>query len=331
MNCDNGTVELRTGKLREHRRDDFLSITTGIEYPTTQKTISRAWSKFLLETFREDDELIGFVQRLCGLALVGGVYENILPFSYGIGANGKTVFWEAVRGAMGDYAMAAPAGLLMQRRFEAHSTEVADLFRKRLVIVSETSDGARLNEGLVKTLTGGEVIRARRMRQDHFEFEPTHTLALISNHRPVVSGRDDGIWRRIRLVPFEAQIPPERQDRRLSEKLREEYPAILWWMVQGCLDWQRGGLQEPDEVKLATDSYKREQDVIGAFIDECCMVGVSYQVKSATLYQEYRKWCEQSGETIQSNRKFKASLVERQFKMKKDYTNFVVGLTLSEG
>ena len=221
------------------------------------------------------------MQRLCGVALVGGIYEHILPLAIGTGCNGKTVLCETVRCVLGEYGMAAPQGLLMVKRFQGHSTETADLFRKRLVIVSETNDDSRLNEGLVKSLTGGEAIRARRMREDNWEFNPTHTLLLVTNHRPIVKGRDVGIWRRLRLIPFNAQIVAEQQDAHLAEKLRAEYPAILAWMVRGSLDWQQGGLQEPQEVLVATDQYKAEQDVLGGFIDDCCLVGAEFRVKSA--------------------------------------------------
>ncbi len=206
-----------------------------------------------------------------------------------------------------------------------------DLFRKRFVVVSETDDGARLNEGLVKSLTGGEVIRARRMRENNWEFTPTHTLLLVTNHRPVVKGRDVGIWRRLRIIPFDAQIAAEKQDAHLAEKLRAEYPAILQWMVAGCLDWQQGGLREPREVLLATDEYKTEQDVLGSFVEECCMIGNSYRIKSSTLYQGYRKWAETSGEKIDTQRSFGTKMTERGFERIRNNGIWHQGLTLNEG
>lgn len=329
LNNENGTVDLKSGQLGKHRPEDFLSMTTGVEYPTG-KTSSPMWQKFLDEIFEGNERLIGFVQRLCGVALVGHVYEHVLPMAIGVGCNGKSVLTETIHSVLGDYAMTATQGLLVIKRFQSHSTEVADLFRKRLVIVSETSDGSRLNEGLVKSLTGGDQIRARRMREDNWQFTPSHTLLLVTNHRPVVTGRDHGIWRRIRLIPFNATIAAEKQDARLAERLRDEHPAILAWMVQGCLDWQQGGLQEPDEVLLATNEYKAQQDILGSFIDECCLVGDAYRVKSKTLYDAYREWSKQSGEDPETSRKFKAELVERGFETQKSGTNWVLGITLGE-
>jgi len=330
LNCENGTVDLKTGKLRDHDAGDFLSLTTGVSYPA-RKAIPTLWLRFLSEIFEDNEALIGFVQRLCGVALVGHIYEHILPMAIGVGCNGKSVLCETVRSVFGHYAMAAPQGLLMVKRFQTHSTETADLFRKRLVIVSETNDDSRLNEGLVKSLTGGEAIRARRMREDNWEFDPTHTLLLVTNHRPIVRGRDVGIWRRLRLIPFNAQIAAEKQDAKLAEKLRAEYPAILAWMVQGCLDWQQGGLQEPQEVLLATDEYKAEQDVLGSFVDECCMLSNSFRVKASTLYQGYRKWAETSGEKIETQRSFGTKMTERGFERIRNNGIWYMGLTLNEG
>lgn len=329
LNCENGVIDLTTGDLCKHRPEDFITMSTGIEYPVGPIE-SPLWARFLNDAFEGNEELIGYVQRLCGVALVGKVIEHILPMAIGVGCNGKSVFCETIRSLLGDYAMAAPQGLLMVKRNQAHSTEVADLSRKRLVTLSETNDGSRLDEGLVKSLTGGDAIRARRMREDNWEFVPTHTLILSTNHRPVVKGQDVGIWRRIRLIPFNAQIAAERQDPHLTEKLRAEWPAILLWMVAGCLDWQQNGLCEPDEVKLATNEYKAEQDILGSFITDCCLIGPSYRVKCSTLYEVYRKWCLDSGETIQSNRKFKAGMVEREFECKKSGTNWFLGITVSE-
>jgi putative DNA primase/helicase len=330
LNSENGTVDLKTGKLQKHRAADFQSMTTGVEFPTTDVP-TPLWSKFLDDTFEGNAALIGFVQRLCGLALVGHVYEHILPIAIGTGSNGKTVFTETIRSVLGDYAMVATQGLLLVKKHQTHSTEVADLFRKRLVIVSETNDGSRLDEGLVKTLTGGEAIRARRMREDNWQFVPSHTLLLVTNHRPVVKGTDCGIWRRIRLVPFNAHIAPEKQDPALVEKLKPEYPGILRWMVQGCLAWQRGGLQEPPEVLGATGEYRAQQDVLGQFVDDCCIVGGSYQIQASPLYKAYRQWAETSGEHPENRRNFSARMVERGFEKKKNNQVWYVGLTLSEG
>jgi len=329
LNCNNGTLELKNGKLREHQSDDFITMTTGIEYPRVEAD-APLWSRFLNDIFEGNQDLIGFVQRLCGVALVGHIYEHILPIAIGVGSNGKSVLCETIRAVLGDYSMAAAQGILVASRNQKHSTEVADLFRKRLVIVSETDDGAKLNEGLVKSLTGGEAIRARRMREDNWQFEPTHTVLLVTNHKPVVKGTDHGIWRRLRIIPFNATIAAEKQDKRLTEKLRVEHPAILRWMVEGCLAWQQGGLQEPTEVLLATSEYKVEQDVLGGFVSDHCLTGEAYRVKSSAIYNAYRKWAEESGERIENRRQFSAHMAERGFEKVKNNQVWYLGITLSE-
>ncbi len=208
------------------------------------------------------------------MALVGEVLENILAILHGTGANGKSVFIETICGMLGDdYAMFAAPTLLLVDRWGRHPTERADLFGKRLVCINETGEGNRLSESTVKQLTSREKIRARRMREDSWEFSPTHSIVLATNHRPEVRGTDYGIWRRLRLVPFGVVIPEPERDNELAEKLQSEWPAILRWAVAGCLAWQRGGLAEPEQVKVATAEYRAEQDVLGEFIDRAMRTG----------------------------------------------------------
>ena len=210
-----------------------------------------------------------------------------------------------------DYAMKAPADLLMVRRSEAHPTELADLFGKRLVVASETGEGCRLNETLVKELTGSERIRARRMRQDFWEFTPTHKVMLCTNHKPSIRGTDHAIWRRIRLIPFTVVIPDEEQDRNLDSKLRAELPGILAWCVRGCLAWNRNGLRPPMEVTEATSEYRSEEDILRAFLDEHCILGRQFKAKAADLYGRYKGWAESSGENPLSQTRFGKALAER--------------------
>jgi phage/plasmid-associated DNA primase len=181
----------------------------------------------------------------------------------------------------------------------------------RLVASIEVEDGRRLAESLVKQLTGGDRVKARRMRQDFWEFESTHTVFMAVNHKPEVRGVDNAIWRRLRLIPFVETIPPAEQDKKLPEKLRVEQAGILAWAVQGCREWQREGLQAPDEVRKATGEYRSEMDVIGAFLKECCQTGNGLRVGVTELYKEYEQWCEAGGERSETRRKFNARLKER--------------------
>lgn len=327
LNFCNGTVDLKTGKLQPHSREDLLTKTTGIEFPT-ESTESALWLDFLQTVFDHDDEIIGFVQRLFGAALVGEQVEHILAILHGNGANGKSVFTSIMKAAMGSYAMTAPPSLLMSKRYDQHPTELADLFGKRLVVVSETRDGQRLDEGLVKGVTGGDAIRARRMREDHWEFMPSHLPVIATNHRPVVRGTDLGIWRRLRLIPFSVTIPPSQQDSQLTDKLRQELPAIARWLVQGCLEWQQDGLQEPEAVLAATDAYREESDTFSLWFEEHCVADVQAECKASKAYEHFTQWCERSKETRISQRLFGERLVQRFIRQRRKDGYHYLGFSL---
>jgi putative DNA primase/helicase len=224
--------------------------------------------------------------------------------------------------------MNAPPGLLMATKSDRHPTELADLHGKRLVAAVETADGGYLSEALVKQLTGGDSIRARRMREDFWQFQVSHTVILATNHKPTIRGTDHGIWRRIRLVPFAVTIPDAEQDKQLVAKLRAEWPAILRWAVVGCIDWQRNGLGAPAEVQQATESYRTESDVLGAFLEERCIVGDGRHVRAGDLYQAYKRWADEHGEHVESLTRFGGRITERGFSKGRDYHNRVVYLGL---
>jgi putative DNA primase/helicase len=251
-----------------------------------------------------------FFKKLCGYAISGDVSEHVLPVLYGTGANGKSTILNALLEAAGEYGMQAAPDLLIAKR-SGHPTEVADLFSMRLVASIEVEDGRRLAEALVKSLTGGDKVRARRMRENFWQFDPTHTAFLCTNHKPEIRGTDAGIWRRIRLIPFTETIAPADQDKKLPEKLRSELPGILRWCVEGCLEWQREGLKAPDEVRKATGAYRAEMDVIGAFLRDECEIGEGHRCTIKDVYERYEEWCEGSGERKETKRKFNARLTER--------------------
>lgn len=310
LNCQDGTIDLQTGQLREHRRDDFLTKCAPVKWSEGSPTL---WLSFLDRIFEGNQKLIGFVQRLMGLSLVGEVQEHILPIFYGSGANGKSVLISTWLGMLGEYGAKAPASLLIASKSRQHPTELASLHGKRFVAASETDDGCRLSEALVKDLTGGEPIKARRMREDFWEFIPSHTLVLTTNHKPIIRGTDNGIWRRIYLVPYKTTIPKSEQDRKLPNKLTLEWPAILRWAVAGCLEWQRNGLQPPDEVLAATNTYRTDMDVFGKFIDECCIVRPDIETPASALYERYKSWAQGRGEYVQTQTMFGTRLNDRGF------------------
>jgi putative DNA primase/helicase len=312
LNVINGTIDLRTGQLRPHRREDLLTKLAPVEFRADAE--APTWRRFLERILQGSASLIGFLQRLVGYCLTGDVSEHILPILYGTGANGKSTLVGTLLTMLGtDYAMKAPADLVMVKRNEQHPTALADLHGMRLVALVESGEGERLAESLVKELTGGDRIRARRMHQDFFEFAPTHKVLMATNHKPRVTGTDHAIWRRLRPVPFQVAIPDAEQDKHLPEKLRAELPGILTWCVQGCLNWQRDGLGAPSDVLAATGDYPDEEDAVGTFLVECCTLGTFEMVRAADLYGRYKRHCEANGEHALGQRRFGRAMNEKGF------------------
>jgi P4 family phage/plasmid primase-like protien len=311
MNVKNGTIDLRTGELRPHRREDLMTKIAPIEYDPAAKCPT--WKAFLDRIMAGNERLIAFLQRAAGYSLTASTREQCFFLLYGTGANGKSVFLTTLLAAMGDYGIQAAPDLLLAKSGESHPTEIADLFGARLVVATETEAGRRLAENLVKQLTGGDRLKARFMRQDFFEFEATHKIWLATNNKPIVKGTDYAIWRRIKLIPFTVTIPKEEQDKALPAKLRQELPGILSWAVKGCLEWQKRGLDEPAEVTAATSAYRDEQDVLGSFITDCCVVNPNAKVSAKDLYRAYVNWCEDCGEHALAQRNFGTRLSERGF------------------
>jgi len=308
LNCKNGTVDLSTGELRPHRRQDMLTKTTGIEYdPQAEAPL---FLRFL-ERILPDPEVRRYVQKWSGYALTGVIREHRLPVWWGSGSNGKSTLIGALLGALGDYAKQMAPDILVVKQHDEHPTALADLFGARLVATIEVGEGKRLAEALVKQLTGGDRMKARFMRQDFFEWEPTHKIVLVCNHRPGVRGGDNGLWRRIDLVPFTVTIPEDEQDAELPEKLRSEYPGVLRWMVEGCLLWQAEGLGRPAAVREATEEYRTEMDVLGEFIAEQCVLKPSASVTVQDLYAAYTAWCEAEHEQPVSKKMFTQRLRDR--------------------
>jgi P4 family phage/plasmid primase-like protien len=307
LNVLNGTIDLRAGKLREHRREDLITKLAPVEYDPN--AAAPMWAQ-TLERVLPDPEVRAFFKKLCGYALTGDVSEQMLPVLYGTGANGKSTVLNTLLAVLGHYGMQAAPDLLVAKK-GSHPTELADLFGMRLVASIEVEDGSRLAESLVKQLTGGDRVKARRMRQDFWEFEPTHKVLMACNHKPQVRGTDNAIWRRIRLVPFTETIPSAEQDKQLPEKLHAEASGILAWAVEGCLEWRREGLQAPEEVRKATAGYRSEMDVLGAFLRDCCELGAEHNIAVKDLYGAYKFWCEENGERPETQRRFGSRLTER--------------------
>lgn len=308
LNTPNGTVDLRTGELRAHRREDLIMKMTGAEYDP--EASAPRWIGFL-ERVMPSEELRGFVQRGSGYSATGATSEQCMFISFGGGANGKSTFQEAMAATLGDYSMRTPTETLLAKRPGGVPNDVARLKGARFVSASESEEGRRLAESLVKELTGQDTISARYMRAEWFEFRPTHKLWLSTNHRPEIRGTDNAIWRRIRLIPWAVQIPPTDQDHKLLQKLRAELSGILAWVVRGSLAWQREGLRPPDEVTRATTEFRVEMDLMSAFFNECCELREDEWTYARDLYQAYRWWCVETGERVESQRRFGGHLKDR--------------------
>ena len=321
LNVGNGTIDLKTGDIRPHKRADLLTHDNEIEYH--RDATAPTWERFLVDIFEGDVELVEFVQRAIGYSLTGNVKEQVLFICHGGGENGKSKFFEVLLKILGTLSIQAAPDLLMADIKQRHPTEQADLFGKRVVSCQETGEGRRFNETLVKQLTGGDAIRARRMHEDFWQFDPTHKLWLSTNHKPEIRGTDHAIWRRIRLIPFNVKFTIDGaggtrvRDSDMSDKLMAELPGILTWAVNGCLAWQRNGLKPPKAVTQATNSYQVEMDVLAAWMTDCCVVNRVSDARAADLYDSYSQWCEQSGERPEPQRKFGTRLSERGFESRK--------------
>lgn len=312
LNVANGTLDLAGGKLRPHKRSDHITKISPVAFDAS--ATCPIWLSTLDRIMAGKQSLIDFMQRMFGYCLTGSIQEHAFFFWYGEGSNGKSTAAQVLLELLGDgYGMKAGQDLFMVQQGGSHPTGLTDLFGKRMAMLNEVEDGKRLAESLLKDATGGDKIRARRMREDFWQFNPTHKIIMAGNHRPVVRGTDHGFWRRVKAVPFTVKIPDGEQDKYLGGKLRAEYPGILNWAIEGCRQWQRMGLAEPDEVKQATADYRGEMDVIGQFIDECCEQKFFCKAKASDLYQGYHRWAEAAGEHAVSQRKFGQTLTERGF------------------
>lgn len=330
LNFLNGALDLRTGAICEHRREDLLTTLALVEFDA--EAASPTWVAFLQRIFAGNEALISFVQRAVGSSLPGVIRDQVLFFLHGSGANGKSTFIEALLGALGsDYATQAAPNLLMAKTFDAHPTEVADLCGKRFVATVEIGDGRKLAEVLVKQLTGGDTLKARRMREDFWHFRPTFTIFLAANHKPGITGTDHAIWRRILMVPFSVTIPADEQDKTLLEKLQAERAGILAWAVRGCMEWQKVGLAPPPEVLSATQEYREEMDSVGDFIRDRCTALPTLRTKASVLYNAYLAWhsLEEGGEAM-TQTAFGRRLGERGYKNTRTGSGrFWVGLGLN--
>jgi putative DNA primase/helicase len=327
FNCPNGTIDLRTGNMKGHERGDLITRMSPVDFdPVSTCPI---WDETISRIFAGDSGLIRFVRQIFGMALTGDVSTQILPIFFGEGGNGKSTVLNALLDIMGpDYAIVAPPGLLFSKNNEGHPTDKASLFGMRLVVDFESAEGARLNEALVKQLTGSDRISARRMREDFWTFLPTHKLVLCTNNQPAITETKNAIWRRLKLVPFTVEIPESEQKADLPKLLQAEFPGILAWCVRGCVDWVTNGLKTPETVARATAEYRAEEDALGSFIADECITGPGLRVKASKLYHRYRSNMDRSGLVSSTMTAFGRSMTKKGYEKISSNGKWYLGIDL---
>lgn len=289
LGVENGVVELKPGLFRKGKQGDNITKTAGTMYDA--EATCPVWEQFLSEVLNGNAELVTYVQKAVGYTLSGATSEQCFFFLHGSGSNGKSTFTETVQALLGDYGQRAPQSLFTASPNGREPTsEMARLLGARLVLGSETEEGAKLAESRVKDLTGGDKITARNLYESWFDFTPVLKLWLFGNHRPGIRGTDNGIWRRVRYLPFEVQIPEGRKDPALPSKLRDELPGILNWAMKGFLLWQREGLVMPECLKKACEEYRQEEDLLGDFLADRTIDRAGGRVSRQELFDSYRRW-----------------------------------------
>lgn len=316
FNCMNGIVF--KGELRNHSFNEMMTKISPVAYDS--KASAPIWERFLADVIG-DEEMIQYLARCVGYSMTGLTTEQVIFFLYGLGANGKSTFINTVMAVLGDYAAMLPTEVLMVGK-DQHPTALADLRGIRMTVATEVPEGKRFNEELIKQLTGGERLKARRMHQDFFEFEPKVKLWVMGNHKPSIRGTDFGIRRRFQLIPFTRTIPKEKQDRSLLQKLRGEYEGIFNWCVSGYLDWLERGLDVPKKVLDATEEYFDDMDIVQQFLNEECEMKLDYNVPHKDLYDHYVNIMKQRNEYVMTNRQFSTKITEKGFSKYKGNGNY---------
>jgi putative DNA primase/helicase len=330
FNCLNGTIDLKTGKLLPHQKEDLIMVLVPIDYAPDARC--DLWLKFLEQVTGGDTDLVSYLQRAVGYSLTGDTRSQTMFFLYGLGSNGKSTFITTIRKLTGGYGAKANTSLFMakEKNSGGPSEDLANLQGKRFVMASEIEDGRRLAVVLIKEMTGGELIRADRKYEHEIEFQPVHKIWLVGNHKPVIIDTTLSIWRRVKLIPFTVTIGNKEIDPELPVRLEAELPGILVWAVKGCMEWQKYGLREPKAVTNATFDYRHEQDILGDFIDDCCLLKPTAAVSKHELKAAYEEWCNNSGNQPVSQKTIRTRLIERGItEGKSGGTRYWKGITLS--
>jgi putative DNA primase/helicase len=329
LNVQNGYINLKTGDLHNHDREKYFSKIASIEY--TDKIDYPLWNDFLHDIFDGNQDLINYIQRAVGYSLSGSTEEQVMFILYGNGRNGKSVFLDIITEILGNYTTnIQPQTLMVKPMSGSANSDIARLQGARLVTTTEPNDGMRFDEGLVKQITGGDAVTARFLYGDEFDYDPEFKLWMATNHKPFIRGTDDGIWRRMVIIPFTVQIPEHKVDKNLKYKLRREMTAILNWAVEGYQEWKRIGLNEPSIVKQQRQVYRTEMDVVELFIEECCIRKSGEREKASDLYAVYSSWAKENNQHLMSNTKFGKEMAQKFQKVTSNGVRYL-GIQIKRG
>jgi len=327
LNVKNGTIDMKNSEFKAHSQEDMITKIANVEFDP--KADCPMWKQFVREIMDYKAEIIRFVQTAAGWSLSGDTSEQTMFILYGTGANGKSTFLNTIMYLLGEYALATPTETFMKKNGDNYSNDVARLRGTRFVTTTEVEQGRRMSEPLIKKITGNDEMTARFLYGEFFNFKPTCKIFMATNHKPVIKGADYGIWRRIKLIPFNTRITEEKQDKHLEMKLREEASGILNWLLEGMAIWQQERLKTPKAVLFATDEYRGEMDVIGNFIQEKCLQVKEMTITIKKLYKAYSDWCDENHEHPVSERFFTLRLKEMGFVQDRSATErFWVGIGL---
>ena len=316
LNCKNGTIDLQTGQLREHDKNDLITKVIPVGYDETAECPK--WGRFLDRIMDGNQELISFLQRIVGYALTGDTREQCFFILHGDGANGKSTFIKTICALLGDYAQtAAFETFLSKKQSNAANNDIARMHGMRFISAVEAEESRRLAENVIKQVTGGDTVTARFLYGEHFEFIPQFKIFLASNFKPKINCNDPAMWRRVKLIPFTVSIPEEEQIKDLEGQLKAEVSGILNWAIKGCLEWQRNGLQTPEEVVNVTKEYRNEMDTVSAFLEERCTLLSSLRVNPTELFDAYKRYCEKNGEVFLPMKRFGVSLNNKGYEVSK--------------
>lgn len=330
LNTLSGVVDLQKGEVKPHNKEYLMSKI--VPYEVDMNNDPNLWLSFLDQIFQGDKELIHYMQKALGYTLTGSIREQCLFLCYGEGSNGKSVLLDLVSRLLGDYSMNAQVETLLERKFgnSNYTSDLARLKGARFTTTGENNEGSKINEGLIKQLTGGERITARFLYGREFEFYPNFKIWLATNHKPIIRGNDNGIWRRIISIPFLYKVPENQRDKDLVFKLQDEIPQILGWAIKGCLMWQKEGLKLPTTIEKSNKDYQNEMDIIATFIEDNAELIPGETTSAKELYEEYEKWAKTSNEWIMPLTRFGRELGKKFDKVRKSYGWVYVGIRLNK-